>query len=51
MLYETNKLQIFRMPLESRRDFPLNAELNEESASGELAERVWDDPGRDEHSD
>lgn len=30
---------------------PLNAELDAESASGELAERSWDDPKRNEHSD
>ena len=31
-------------------DLPLNAKLNAESTSGELAERIWDDPERDERS-
>ena len=34
----------------SLRDLPLNAELDAEGASGKFAERAWDDPERDEHS-
>ena len=33
------------------RNLPLDAKLNEESTSGELAECIRDDPERNEHSD
>ena len=39
-----------RTPLGSSCDLPLNTELNTESAGGELAECIWNDPERDEHS-
>ena len=29
-------------------DLPLNAELDPEGTGGELGERIWDDPKRDE---
>jgi len=33
------------------RDLPLNAELDTKGTSGKLAERIWDDPEWNEHSD
>jgi len=36
--------------LRSLRDLPLNTKLNPESAGGEPAKRIRDDPERNEHS-
>ena len=45
-----NQQSVRNVPRERLCNLPLNTELNAESAGGELAECIRNDPERDEHS-